>query len=64
LKVISKEPAGQRQLSDPRVEETIRMQLFNKKDQLLRAAFYENARAEAKVVNYYAQEVLSGRDSK
>ena len=64
LKVISKEPAGQRELSDPRVEETIRMQLFNKKDQLLRAAFYENARAEAKVVNYYAQQVLAGRDSK
>jgi peptidyl-prolyl cis-trans isomerase SurA len=64
LKVISKEPAGQRELSDPRVEETIRMQLFNKKDQLLRAAFYENARAEAKVVNYYAQAVLAGRDNK
>ena len=64
LKVISKEPAGQRELNDPRVQETIRMQLFNKKDQLLRAAFYENARAEAKVVNYYAQSILATRDGK
>jgi peptidyl-prolyl cis-trans isomerase SurA len=64
LKVISKEPAGQRELNDPRVQETIRMQLFNKKDQLLRAAFYENARAEAKIVNYYAQSILASRDNK
>ena len=64
LKVISKEPAGQRELNDPRVQETIRMQLFNKKDQLLRAAFYEDSRAQAKVVNYYAAAILASRDSK
>jgi peptidyl-prolyl cis-trans isomerase SurA len=64
LKVISKEPAGQRELNDPRVQETIRMGLFNKKDQLLRAAFYEEARAGAKVVNYYAQSILASRDKK
>jgi peptidyl-prolyl cis-trans isomerase SurA len=64
LKVISKEPAGQRELNDPRVQESIRLQLFNKKDQVLRAAFYENARSESKVVNYYAQSILASRDSK
>mgnify|MGYP001553478441 FL=1 len=64
LKVISKEPAGQRVLNDPRVQEAIRTQLFNKKDQLLQAAFTENVRDEAKVVNYYAQSILAARDSK
>jgi peptidyl-prolyl cis-trans isomerase SurA len=64
LKVISKEPAGQRELNDPRVQETIRMTLFNRQDQLLKAAFYEYARAEAKVVNYYAQSILASRDKK
>jgi peptidyl-prolyl cis-trans isomerase SurA len=64
LKVLSKEPAGQRELNDPRVQETIRMQLFNKKDQLLRAAFYENARSEASIKNYYAQSILASRDNK
>jgi peptidyl-prolyl cis-trans isomerase SurA len=64
LKVISKEPAGQRELNDPRVQETIRMTLFNRQDQLLKAAFYEYARAEAKVVNYYAQTILASRDKK
>lgn len=64
IKLISKEPAGQRELSDPRVQESIRTELFQRKDQLLRSAFYEVARSEAKVVNYYAQSVLASRDAK
>ncbi len=64
LKVISKEPAGQRELSDPRVQENIRRELFQRKDQLLRSAFYEVSRDQAKVVNYYAESVLGSRDNK
>jgi peptidyl-prolyl cis-trans isomerase SurA len=64
IKLISKEPAGQRELSDPRVQENIRRELFQRKDQLLRSAFYEVARSEAKVINYYAQSVLASRDKK
>ena len=64
IKLISREPAGQRQLSDPRVQEDIRQGLFQAKEQVLRAAFYEVARSEAKVVNYYAQSVLESRDKK
>jgi len=57
LKMISKEPAGQRELNDPRVSQTIRERLMNRKDQLLKTAYYENARNEAKVVNYLAQSI-------
>ena len=64
FKVISKEPAGQRELSDPRVQENIRRELFQRKDQLLRSAFYEVSRDQAKVVNYYAESVLGSRDNK
>jgi peptidyl-prolyl cis-trans isomerase SurA len=64
IKLISKEPAGQRQLSDPRVQEEIRQGLFQAKEQVLRAAFYEVARSEAKVVNYYAESVLASRDKR
>lgn len=64
IKLISKEPAGQRELSDPRVQEEIRQGLFQGKEQVLRAAFYEVARTEAKVVNYYAESVLQSRDKK
>jgi peptidyl-prolyl cis-trans isomerase SurA len=61
LKVISKEPAGQRELSDPRVQQNIREILRNRKDQLLRAAYYEIARDEAKVVNFFAQTVETNK---
>jgi peptidyl-prolyl cis-trans isomerase SurA len=64
IKLISKEPAGQRELSDPRVQESIRTELFQRKDQVLKSAFYEVARSEAKVVNYYAESVLASRDKK
>ena len=58
LKVMSKEPAGQRSLDDPRVQQTIREQLLNRKDTLLKAAYYEKARNEAKVVNHFANSIL------
>ena len=57
LRVIAKEPAGQRELQDPRVQQTIRETLLNRKDQLLKAAYYEVARNEAKVVDYFALSV-------
>jgi peptidyl-prolyl cis-trans isomerase SurA len=57
LKVISKEPSGQRELNDPKVQQSIRELLLNRKDQLLRAAYYEVARNEAEVVNYLARRI-------
>jgi peptidyl-prolyl cis-trans isomerase SurA len=64
FKIYSKEPAGQRQLSDPRVYQNIRETLLNRKDQLLRAAYYEVARDEAKVVNYFADSIAQTKDKK
>ena len=58
LKVITKEPAGQRELNDPRVQQNIRDTLLNSKDQLLRAAFYETARNDAKIQNYLAKNIV------
>jgi peptidyl-prolyl cis-trans isomerase SurA len=59
FKVISKEPPGQRDLNDPRVQTRIRETLLNSKDQLLRAAYSEVARNSAKVENYLANQVVS-----
>jgi peptidyl-prolyl cis-trans isomerase SurA len=64
FKIIAKEPAGQRELNDPRVQQTIREQLQNRKDQLLRAAYVEVARNEAKVANYLALRITQNKDSK
>src|SRR5450432_2907591 len=58
LRVISKEPAGQRELNDPRVQQSIRDTLLNSKDQLLKAAYYETARNNAKIENYLARSVV------
>lgn len=59
LKMISKEPAGQRDLSDPRVQQSIRETLIGRKDQLLKTAYYEMARNEAKVVNSMSRTVFN-----
>jgi peptidyl-prolyl cis-trans isomerase SurA len=59
LKVFSREPAGQRELNDPRVQQSIRDTLLNRQDQLLKAAYYEVARNGAKVENYLAASILA-----
>lgn len=59
IRLISKEPAGQRDLNDPRVQQTIRNTMLNRKDQLLKAAYYEVARNEAEVENYFARKIAS-----
>jgi peptidyl-prolyl cis-trans isomerase SurA len=48
-------------LNDPSVQQTIRETLINRKDQLLRAAFYEVARNEATVINYFAASIGAGQ---
>ncbi|MGH9496089.1 MAG: peptidylprolyl isomerase, partial [Candidatus Sulfotelmatobacter sp.] len=58
VKIVAKEPAGQRELSDPRVQQAIRSQLRDRREQLLKAAYYEVLRDSAKVENFYAKQVL------
>lgn len=58
VKLIAMEPAGQRDLTDPRVEQEIRQQLQDHREQLLKAAYYEVMRDQAKVENFYAEKVL------
>jgi len=58
LKLIAREPAGQRLLSDPQVQQSIRDTLRSRKEQLLRAAYVSVARDQAHVANYLAQQIL------
>jgi peptidyl-prolyl cis-trans isomerase SurA len=58
IRLISKETAGQREMSDPRVQQAIRTQLRERREQLLRTAYYESLRNEAKVENYLADSIL------
>lgn len=58
VKLIGKETAGQRELKDPRVQQAIREQLRDRREQLLKAAYYETIRDKATVENYFAVEIL------
>lgn len=57
-KLLALEPAGQRELRDPRVQQTIHDLLHERKRQLLQYAYYETLNNTAKVQNYYAEQVL------
>ena len=57
-KLIEKEPAGQRELNDPRVQQEIRQQLRDSRSQLLRAAYYEIMRNQAHVENHLAEQIF------
>jgi peptidyl-prolyl cis-trans isomerase SurA len=58
LKLMAKEAPGQRELTDPAVQQSIRDTLRNRKEQLLRAAYMAGARDDAKVVNYLARQIV------
>ena len=59
LKLISRESAGQRDLTNPVVQQSIRDQLRNSRSQLLTSAYLEMVRDQAKVENYLAEEIFS-----
>jgi peptidyl-prolyl cis-trans isomerase SurA len=58
IKMIAKEAAGQRQLSDPQVQQGIRDTLRTRKEQLLRSAYMSDARDDAHVTNYLARQII------
>jgi len=64
LKRFSREPAGQRELDDPRVQQNIRETLRTRKEQLLRNAYVEACRNETQVVNYLALSIAPGFEKK
>lgn len=57
-KLLDREAAGQRQLDDPRVQQKIRQDLRDSREQLLKNAYLEMLRDQARVENYYAEEIL------
>jgi peptidyl-prolyl cis-trans isomerase SurA len=57
-KLIDKQGAGQRDLSDPRVQQAIRTQLRDARSQLLKNAYIEMLRDQAHVENYFAEEIF------
>ncbi|MDA0667200.1 MAG: peptidylprolyl isomerase, partial [Planctomycetota bacterium] len=59
LQLIDREAAGQREFSDPRVQQVLRETLRNRRDQLLKAALIDAARSNARIDNYLARRIVS-----
>ena len=51
-------------MNDPKVQQTVRETLLNRKDQLRRQAYYEMVRNEAKVENYLANSIVAASAKK
>jgi peptidyl-prolyl cis-trans isomerase SurA len=57
-KLLSRDPPGQRDLNDPRVQQAIRQQLQQGRSQLLKAAYLEVVHDQAKVENFFAEQIF------
>ena len=57
-KLIGREPAGQRELNNPSVQQNIRQGLRQSHAQLMQIAYIEMLRDDAKVRNYFAEQIL------
>jgi peptidyl-prolyl cis-trans isomerase SurA len=57
-KLVDKQAAGQRDLNDPRVQQFIRKQLRDARSQLMKNAYLEMLRDQAKVQDYFAEEIF------
>jgi peptidyl-prolyl cis-trans isomerase SurA len=57
-KLISREAAGQREINDPRVQQSIRQGLRESHAQLLKNAYIEMLHDQANVRNYFAEQIL------
>ncbi|MGD0345528.1 MAG: SurA N-terminal domain-containing protein [Terracidiphilus sp.] len=57
-RLLSREPAGQRELNDPRVQQAIHQSLHDNQKQLLQTAYLETLQDDARVRNYLAEEIL------
>ena len=57
-KLLEREPAGQREITDPAVQQHIRELLHDGRSQLLKNAYFEMLRDQAKVENFFAEAIF------
>lgn len=59
--VVAHEPAGQRDLSTPGMQDRIKEMLRGRREQLLRMAYLTSIRSDAQVVNYMARRLVDSK---
>ncbi len=58
FQLISKDPAGQHDVSEPQIQQRIRQGLHDNRSQLLKGAYFEMLRDQAKVENFFAEQIF------
>lgn len=58
FQLLSKEPAGQHNVSEPQIQQHIRQGLRDNRSQLLKGAYFEMLRDQAKVENFFAEQIF------
>jgi peptidyl-prolyl cis-trans isomerase SurA len=58
LQLVSREQAGQHDVSEPQVQQRIRAGLMNARSQLLKAAYFEMLQNQATVENVFAEHIF------
>jgi peptidyl-prolyl cis-trans isomerase SurA len=58
FELIAKDPAGQHDVSEPQVQQRIRQGLHDTRSQLLKGAYFEMLRDQAKVENFLAEQIF------
>jgi peptidyl-prolyl cis-trans isomerase SurA len=58
FQLLSHEPAGQHDVTEPQVQQRIRQGLRDARSQLLKGAYYEMLRDQAKVENFFAEQIF------
>ena len=61
FQLLSKEPAGQHKMSEPQVQQRIRQDLRDIRSQLLKGAYFEMLRDQAKVENFFAEQIFKAQ---
>ena len=56
--LVSKDPAGQHDVSEPQIQQRIRQGLHDNRSQLLKGAYFEMLRDQAKVENFFAEQIF------
>ncbi len=58
FQLLARDPAGQHDVSEPGIQQRIRQGLRDARSQLLKGAFFEMLRDQAKVENYFAEQIF------
>ena len=58
FQLLSHDPAGQHTIAEPQVQQHIRQEIREGRSQLLKTAYFEMLRDQAKVENFFAEQVF------